>query len=384
MGIFDFLTGGSMPTGSATAQPTGMTGGGIGDILQKALSQNQNMMGLTGMGLLTARTAEDQRNALMQGYLYGSTMDAAKRKEQREEEEKKRKERLEQALLGALPNDPLLRTLGALDPKAAAAAAISDRKGPTPTDEIREYQFDRSQWTADPANAGKPFPSFGDWKTNLKKAGAINVNTNVNTTENKFDNKLAETDVETYTGLARDYGNAKADLGQIKVLRAQLEKLPGGLLGNAQAAASRYGIKLGENATNVEAADAIISQLVPKQRIPGSGTTSDRDIELFRRSVPQLSNSPEGNRVIVDTMEAMATYRLQQGEIANRVLNKEITREEGRKLIQALPDPFQRFHAAIGGADGSAINGAPTRNPAGTGPVRLPPLPPVGADGRAR
>jgi hypothetical protein len=91
MGIFDFLMptmppGGAAPPGGGDPVPPP---GGFGDMLQKALSQNTNMLGMTGLGLLTARTAEQQRQALMNGYLYGSGMDAANRKEKREEEEKR-------------------------------------------------------------------------------------------------------------------------------------------------------------------------------------------------------------------------------------------------------------------------------------------------------
>jgi ribosomal protein S20 len=94
MGILDFLMptmppGGAAPPGGGDPVPPP---GGFGDMLQKALSQNTNMLGMTGLGLLTARTAEQQRQALMNGYLYGSQMDSANRKEKREEEEKKRKE----------------------------------------------------------------------------------------------------------------------------------------------------------------------------------------------------------------------------------------------------------------------------------------------------
>jgi hypothetical protein len=91
MGIFDFLMptvppGGAAPPGGGDPVPPP---GGFGDMLQKALSQNTNMLGMTGLGLLTARTAEQQRQALMNGYLYGSQMDSANRKEKREEEEKR-------------------------------------------------------------------------------------------------------------------------------------------------------------------------------------------------------------------------------------------------------------------------------------------------------
>jgi ribosomal protein S20 len=91
MGIFDFLTGGPTPVGGMGAEVAGPTGG-IGDMLTKAFGANANTLSMLGLGLATARTAEQQRQAIMNGYVYGSQMDSNDRKEKREEEEKKRKE----------------------------------------------------------------------------------------------------------------------------------------------------------------------------------------------------------------------------------------------------------------------------------------------------
>jgi ribosomal protein S20 len=91
MGIFDWFTGGPTPTGGPGATVEGPTGG-IGDMMMKGLGANSNTLTMLGLGLLSARTAEQQRQALLNGYVYGSQMDSNDRKEKREEEEKKRKE----------------------------------------------------------------------------------------------------------------------------------------------------------------------------------------------------------------------------------------------------------------------------------------------------
>jgi hypothetical protein len=389
MGIADYLPAWMLPNqptqpgmmppeGGAPVAPAG----GFGDMLNKALTQNTNMLGMTGLGLLTARTAEQQRQALMNGYLYGSGMDAANRKEKREEEEKKRKEAelkaLKAALAGANPNDPVGAAIASVYPEAAAKAALDARKGPTPTDEIREYQFDRSQWAADPNNAGKPFPTFGEWKTNLKKAGAINVNNNLPGAEGEFDKARGKGLAEGYLKSAEELAPARQNLGLVKELRARLSSAPEGAEGALTGIAARYGIKT-KDSSNVEAANAIIAQLVPQQRVPGAGTTSDRDLELFRQAVPALMNTRKGNEIILNTMEAAAQDRIARAEIANRVLRGEISKEAGLKALEALPDPFEAFRSQAMGE-----GGAPTRNPGGGAvpPVRLAPM--VGPDGRPR
>lgn len=104
MGIFDFLMP-TQPPGSAAVPPGGdpiPPQGGIGDMLMKGFGANANTLTMMGLGLLSARTAEQQRQAVMSGYLYGGARDDADRKEKREEEEKKRKEAQTAAFKGAM------------------------------------------------------------------------------------------------------------------------------------------------------------------------------------------------------------------------------------------------------------------------------------------
>jgi hypothetical protein len=379
MGIFDFLTGGPTPVGGMGAEVSGPTGG-IGDMLTKAFGANANTLSMLGLGLATARTAEQQRQAIMNGWVYGSQMDATDRKEKREEEEKKRQKELDERIRAALPNDPLIQAVGGRDAMKGAGLAIEGRKGPTATDEIKEYQFDRNQWMTDPNNAGKPFPTFGEWKTNLKKAGAINVNNNLPGAEGEFDKARGKGLAEGYLASANELAPARQNLGLVKELRARLSASPEGAEGALTGIAARYGIKT-KDASNVEAANAIIAQLVPQQRVPGAGTTSDRDLELFRQAVPALMNTRKGNEIILNTMEATAQDRIARAEIAHRVLRGEITKEDGLKALGSLPDPFEAFRSQA-----LSEGGAPTRNPGGGAvpATRLPPLQTVGPDGKPR
>lgn len=194
----------------------------------------------------------------------------------------------------------------------------------------------------------------------LMLPGKATTEVNVNGGEDEFKKKLGGTQAEFFSTTAADAVNAKGDLGRVQMLRSQIDKLPGGFFGGAQALANQYGIKLGPNQGNLEAANAIISQLIPTQRVPGSGTTSDRDLELFKSSLPKLSNTKEGNALIMDTMEGMAKYKMAQGEIATKVITGEMSRAEGIRAIQALPDPFENLKKSIGGQGGEA---APVKAP---------------------
>lgn len=166
--------------------------------------------------------------------------------------------------------------------------------------------------------------------------------------ESQFDKTVGEGQGKMFLGLAEDGPQAKADLGNIQQLRGAIATLPGGFLGGAQAIANQYGIKLGENAGNLEYANAILSKLTPAQRQGMPGAASDRDVQMFRDALPKLSNTPEGNKLILDTMEALANQRLEQARIATLVTTNQMNRQDGMKALQDLPDPFAGLKAAIG------------------------------------
>lgn len=53
-----------------------------------------------------------------------------------------------------------------------------------------------------------------------------------------------------------------------------------------------------ENLTDQELIDSATAALTPAQRVAGSGTTSDRDMNYYQRATVNMANTPEANRVI--------------------------------------------------------------------------------------
>lgn len=53
---------------------------------------------------------------------------------------------------------------------------------------------------------------------------------------------------------------------------------------------------------------ATTGYIIPRMRVAGSGSTSDREIELFKSAVPNLGNTVEGNRVLVGGLQTIAKY----------------------------------------------------------------------------
>jgi len=90
--------------------------------------------------------------------------------------------------------------------------------------------------------------------------------------------------------------------------------------------------------------------LVPQQRPPGSGTMSDADLDLFKKSLPRIINQPGGNRAIIDYLKGINEYLIKEGEIASEVLNKKITPAEGDARLMSLQNPLELFkNSAAGG-----------------------------------
>jgi hypothetical protein len=100
-----------------------------------------------------------------------------------------------------------------------------------------------------------------------------------------------------------------------------------------------YGIAT-EGLTEIQAAEALISQLVPAQRPPGSGEMSNKDLDLFKRSLPRLIQTPEGRRKIIENMKAINDYMMAEGDLADQLLDGMITRTEYRGKMRALGNPL--------------------------------------------
>lgn len=157
--------------------------------------------------------------------------------------------------------------------------------------------------------------------------------------ETAFETENAKGQAGFFNNIMQEGMNAKATLGQIAVMESLLSSGIGGTADAWKAwAQDNLGINVGAGG-GVEALNATINQLIPTQRAPGSGSSSDRDIAMFRASLPSLVNSPEGNRIIVATMRGMAEYKVAMGEIATAVAMGDLSREEGLRQMKDLPNP---------------------------------------------
>lgn len=60
---------------------------------------------------------------------------------------------------------------------------------------------------------------------------------------------------------------------------------------------------------NISRMDALTARMAPAQRVPGSGTTSDRDLALFLQAIPSVDRMGSGNAGIEEDMRMLTNKR---------------------------------------------------------------------------
>ncbi len=146
--------------------------------------------------------------------------------------------------------------------------------------------------------------------------------------------------------------NAANNNAKLDVLEQTLANAPQGAVGGLTQLAGGFGIDIG-GLSDVQAAQAIISSMVPLQRAPGSGTMSDADLDLFKRSLPSIINQPDGNKKIIQTLRAINNYTIAHAQIEQRLATHQITQAQAVAEKQAIPNP-------LAGISGGAPTPAPT------------------------
>jgi hypothetical protein len=170
-------------------------------------------------------------------------------------------------------------------------------------------------------------------------------------------------DIDTMSALAQDFASGK--LAETRLGLAQYAKAAG----MDDVATKLAGGKM----ESMEAFTALADKLVPRMRVPGSGSTSDAEGKAFRNSLPSLLKTREGNAIIADTFRGLADYQAQAGEIAGKALRGEVSQAEADQAIRALPSPFARFKEYRGGGAGTAAgsSAAPASPPVAKGADRV-------------
>lgn len=232
---------------------------------------------------------------------------------------------------------------------------IFDSRDNTPAS-VREYEFYRQQ-------AGSDALPYDQWDIARRQSGATNISNVIGGESDAFNKKFNETmgaaQAKTFTDAIETGDQAQRNRINLDRLSQLASNTPQGLQGAIINTLGEFGIKT-EGLDNVQAMESLISQLVPTQRPPGSGTISDADLKLYKASLPRLINTPEGNRLILETMYAINDHDIAAAEIASRVASGEISPADGRKEMRNIPNPFDNWQDRVKDFGGDQSNTVPS------------------------
>lgn len=215
---------------------------------------------------------------------------------------------------------------------------------PEATTTQRDYEYYANRET----QAGRTPLGPLEYEQALRRSGANNQNISVG--GEKFDEQFGSLDAKALSETATAGMAAQRNVGRIDQLEKVLSEVPSGAEANFKQIAGNYGINLGADTSNIQAAQALINSLVPEQRQPGSGPMSDADLELFKQSLPRIINQPGGNQQIINTMRGVAQYDAEGARIVQRLRlpdgdPQKLTRAQAFEALQSRPNPLANFKA---------------------------------------
>lgn len=196
-------------------------------------------------------------------------------------------------------------------------------KGPTPTDDMREYEMARSQGYTG---------TFQQYQVDLKKAGATTNTVTVGggPSDDKLRGKLMEKEGELWSTYLQTGATSAGTVQDMAALDELIKVAPQGPVTGRLAEIFPGFSSAGD------AFQSIVKRVAPTLRAPGSGATSDIEYDGMLRSLPALRNSPEANAAIAAMMKAKASLNVERARVIEEYQNGVIEAPEARKRMAEL------------------------------------------------
>lgn len=217
--------------------------------------------------------------------------------------------------------------------------------------------------------------SFSDWMVAMRQAGATRVNqNNVNTAERTYDQEIAKQNAARLGELNTASRSAQNTLNTLNVME-RLTRDPNFYSGfGAERATQMKRLLSSLGITDAAAASPnetfqSLSNKVVLDGLGGSlGTAiSNADRDFIQQTAPNLNNTPEGNRRIIEMGRALAQ---RQQEVAR--MAREYARKNGGRLDGGFDDELQRWAEANPlRINRDPVQGAAPPATGGRGPVRV-------------
>jgi hypothetical protein len=179
---------------------------------------------------------------------------------------------------------------------------------------------------------------------------------------NKFVDKSDEAAAARLGTIVETGLSAQQFMGDLQALAGLAANINTGKGAEVMAALGPYAEALGVNVeglSDLQAFNAIRDRLAPQMRPPGSGAASDFDARQFLSSLPSLARTPEGNKVINDTLQALYQHRMAAAEFARKAQRGELSWQDAEDQIAALGNPFETFNASRDRIQGGGSTSAP-------------------------
>ncbi len=234
---------------------------------------------------------------------------------------------------------------GYYDPDTSSVVQVGsheDRRGEKERLYYDELERGKIPMTVDPKTGKERSQTYTEWE--LSKAAA---SSDKPSPDDWFNREAAKAEGKRFSAIVEAGTAAGPKINDTIRLQKLLEEP------STQGAEGKWKQILGavgipsEGLSEIQAAQALISKMVPQQRPVGSGTMSDKDLEEFKNSLPKIINQPGGNRLIIQTVLDVHRYDQRRGEIAHMALSGKIDRDEAQVMINKLESPLTEYNRIL-------------------------------------
>lgn len=281
------------------------------------------------------------------------------------------------------PTEPAARNTGAGAPDPikslvpAALAAIATPGVPEGVGKAAQAIIDWAKQDSKPTDLGKNYDDYVtdarargevpmsrlEYEIKVKNAGATNVNVDTKG-ENAESMERGKGVAERLNAIAKSGDEAYAQRAIVGRLGKTLDESGSGAgIAFANWVRENFGDKIGgafatkKKLELAESATGLINYLKPRMRVAGTGASSDKDLEAFGRSIPNLMSTEGGRRLITETLGGIQESLVQRSDIATRWQTGDLTAANAFGEMHKLGDPFKAFREYQTAQEGNA--GAP-------------------------
>lgn len=264
-----------------------------------ALMNPMTMAGLSILGSPTRDVSQGMQVG-MNAQMQGAKMDELRRQRAMEEQQRAN-------LMGLLADPEIARSLPAGAARIAEAAGpelglqfLTQQlypKPPTPTDDQREYAHAREQGYKG---------SFMDYLEQVKGFSRAQTNINMPPMEKEYDKTMGGELAKEFIEANKTAANAQRDIASLNTMRQALDDpnlytgTGGGAINAAKRAAETlFGVPV-KGTASAEIMQNLASEIAVSNRHKLPGPMSNSDRQFLEDMAPNLTKTPEGNRLLIE------------------------------------------------------------------------------------